>query len=276
MADIPETEQLYAGGRMEFLKMASSAAHIYGRKLVSAEAFVHPNQSYGITPVTLARDVNKLIAAGVNQIVYHGFPYVYMDRPEPGWHPFADYFNPHAKIWKDVPRINEYIGRLQSISQAGRAVMRYAIYRPRLDFPNASEGLEIPTRDFDYINEDALTRSKAVNGKLVSPGGAEFETLVLPAEDATMRKRFQSLKIMIGMPPPDDAPMRWRLANSEFLFYYNATLKDREFTLPSGSFEQWDLNTGFVTPPAGTKFLLQTGAAQLYRNLAFFPSSSRH
>lgn len=273
-ADIPETEQSYAGGRMEFLKVASSAAHVYGRRIVSAESFVHPNQAYGTTPVTLERDVNRLIAAGVNQIVYHGFPYVYMDRPEPGWFPFnppiafSDHFNPHTKIWKDLPRINEYIGRLQSIAQAGRAVMRYAIYRPQLDFPNTTEGPEIPTRDFDYINDDALMRSKSINGKLVGPAGSEYETLVLPAEDAAIRKRFPGIKMLIGMPPADDAPTRWRLADSEFLFYYNATLKDREFTLPAGSFEQWDLATGFVTTPSDMRFLLQTGAAQLYRRVA--------
>jgi hypothetical protein len=278
MADIPETEQLYAGGRMEFLKAASSAAHIYGRKIVAAESFVHRNQAYGTTAITLERDVNKLIAAGVNQIIYHGFPYVYMDRPEPGWYPFSlplafsDHFNPHAKIWKELPGINEYIGRLQSISQSAHAVMRYAIYHPQLVFPNAVEGEEIPTRDYDYINDDALSRAKVVNGKLVTTGGADYETLVLPAEDAALRKRFSGVKILVGTPPADDAPMRWHLANSEFLFYYNATLKDREYSLPAGKFEQWDLNTGFVTPPSGERFLLTTGAAQLYRNLAFIPS----
>jgi hypothetical protein len=100
-ADIPETEQLYADGRMEFLKAASSAAHVYGRKLVSAESFGHFGQAYQSTPKSLERDANRLIAAGVNEIVYHGFPYVYLDRPEPGWYPFADpptfsdHFNDH-------------------------------------------------------------------------------------------------------------------------------------------------------------------------------------
>ena len=101
LADIPETEQLFAGGRTEFLKAASSAAHVYGRELVSAESFVHFGLAYKSTPESLERDVNRLVSAGVNQIVYHGFPYVYLDRPEPGWHPFvdpapfSDHFNDH-------------------------------------------------------------------------------------------------------------------------------------------------------------------------------------
>ena len=39
---------------------------------------------------TLERDADRLIAAGVNQIICHGFPYVYLDRAEPGWYPFVD------------------------------------------------------------------------------------------------------------------------------------------------------------------------------------------
>ena len=54
LADIPETEQLYADGRMEFLKVASSAAHVYGREVVSAESFVHFGRAYQSTAESLA------------------------------------------------------------------------------------------------------------------------------------------------------------------------------------------------------------------------------
>jgi len=64
---------------MEFLKAASSAAHVYGRKVVSAGSFVHFGQAYRSTTESLERDANRLFAAGVNQIVYHGFPYVYFN-----------------------------------------------------------------------------------------------------------------------------------------------------------------------------------------------------
>src|SRR5262249_13795660 len=140
-ADIPETEQLYADGRVEFLKVASSAAHVYGRKLVSAESFVHFGKAYQSTAESLERDVNRLIAAGVNQMVYHGFPYTYLDRPDPGWYPFADppgfsdHFNDHnQKIWLAVPALNAYISRLQLVSRRARPVARYALYLPALDY----------------------------------------------------------------------------------------------------------------------------------------------
>jgi len=64
LADIPETEQLFADGRTEFLKAASSAAHVYGRELVSAESFVHFGLAYKSTPESLERDVNRLVRTG--------------------------------------------------------------------------------------------------------------------------------------------------------------------------------------------------------------------
>jgi len=139
LPDIPETEQFYAGGNAEFLKAASSAAHVYGRRLVSAESFVYAGKGYQSTPASLERDANRLIAAGINEIIYHGFLYVYMDRPEPDWFPFvppvsfSDHFNPHNTIWAAVPRLNAYITRLQYISQNGRPEERYGEYRPELD-----------------------------------------------------------------------------------------------------------------------------------------------
>ena len=39
-SSIPETEDLYDNGRYDFLKMSSSGADLYGRKIVSSESFV--------------------------------------------------------------------------------------------------------------------------------------------------------------------------------------------------------------------------------------------
>jgi hypothetical protein len=117
LADIPETEQLYAEGLYDFLKMASSAADIYGKKIVSSESFVFIADGYQTTPEQLKTNIDKLITAGVNEIIYHGYPYVYDDRPYPGWSPFAlgisSVFNGRSTFWPYIGRINGYITRLQ-------------------------------------------------------------------------------------------------------------------------------------------------------------------
>jgi hypothetical protein len=270
LADIPETEQLYADGKMEFLKAASSAAHVYGRKVVSAESFVHFGQAYQSTTRSLERDVNRLLASGVNQIVYHGFPYVYLDRPEPGWYPFgdpapfSDHFNDHnTKIWPAIPALNAYISRLQLIAQRSTPVARYALYLPDLDYQRWIVGPARASIDYDYVNDDVLSKSKVTHGKLVVPSGAEYEALVLPVDNPELRKRFPGVQILTGDIAPDQAPARWKFGDAEFRFYFNDTDSAKGYALEPGLFELWDPTTGQVTAYTQPRIELAPGKAAL-------------
>jgi hypothetical protein len=273
IADIPETEQLFAGGSMPFLKAASSAAQIYGRRLVSAEAFVRMGQAYKTTAESLERDTNTLIAAGINQIIYHGFPYEYMDRPEPGWHPFAsplpfsDHFNPrNTKIWSEIPRMNGYISRLQYIAQNGKRIVRYAVYRPELEYPNRSDVQGPQSLDWDFISEHALGQSRVRDGKLVTPGGAEYEALIAP-ESAELRRRFPGVKVLPAVPSGEEEPVRWKLGDNEFIFCFNPSSAAKTVKLPAGAWEIWDAFTGTVAPHRGDTLGLAGGAAKLLRRM---------
>lgn len=270
-ADIPETEQLYAGGDLDFLKLAASGARLAGRRIVAAEAFVHAGKAYQSTRETLERDTHALLAAGINQFVYHGFPYEYLDRPDPGWHPFSgalsfsDHFNPRARIWSEVPRLNQYIARLQVIAQQGRPLVRYAYYRPVLHAPNRSAPPPLATRDYDHLDRATLLASRVRGAKLVTPAGMEYEALVLAADDAEIRTRFPKLRTFVKEVPAGDAPARWRLADSEFRFYWNDTAKPKTYDLGAGRFEVWEAATGEVRPLAERFLTLESGAAVLLR-----------
>jgi len=79
LADIPEAEGLFAGGSYDFLKLATSAGHVAGRRVISSESFI-----------TMTTDFNSLdiedyyllagnaFAAGINRIIYHGYAYHYV------------------------------------------------------------------------------------------------------------------------------------------------------------------------------------------------------
>lgn len=194
-SSIPETEDLYDNGRYDFLKMSSSAADLYGRKIVSSESFVWRGKAYQNTPEKIKRFADELLTAGINEIIYHGFPYEYMDRPEPGWHPFAangsysSHMNQHNAFWPYLPRLNEYITRVQYISQAGTTVVPVALYRGLFAYDSigpAPQEPEIATRmmaagyNYDHIDAYVLLHSKVVGRKLISPGGEAYSVLILP------------------------------------------------------------------------------------------------
>lgn len=193
LSDIPETENLYAGGRYDFLKYAASAAHVYGRNIVSSESFVRAGNPYATTPEIIKTRADELLTAGINQIIYHGFPYEYMDRAEPGWHPFlqplpfSSHMNRHNPFWPYLPALNLYIARLQYISQTAANQAQVAVFRGNLAYEQTGGAAE-PEIDirlieagysFDHINEDALLGSRVEGGRLITPGGASYGQIML-------------------------------------------------------------------------------------------------
>ncbi|WP_346860844.1 glycosyl hydrolase [uncultured Draconibacterium sp.] len=133
-ASIPETETM---GRGEAgLKIQSSGAHLYNRPVVSCESAVYINRSYMTTPQKLKLIVDKLFAAGINQIIYHGVPYRYITPKtiDEGWYPFGNKFSSNLGegniFWKYQKEINEYVGRTQYALRSGRPQADALIYLP--------------------------------------------------------------------------------------------------------------------------------------------------
>ncbi len=199
-ADIPETEDLFAWGGYDFLKMAGSAAHVYGRSIVGSESFVWANSVYETTPEKVKVAADELLTAGVNAIVYHGFPYIMPGIPAPGWHPFtgmlgdgnySSQFNELNPLWPYYAPLNDYMARVQYLSQVGTNVAAVALYRNDLTHgademspvPKLNQALMDAGYNYDHLNVDALVRSTIRDKMLVTRGGAEYRALVLPALD---------------------------------------------------------------------------------------------
>lgn len=200
-ADIPETEDLYAEGNYDFLKFASSGGHLYGHNIVSSESFVWMNHDYETTPEKMKRYADELLTAGINEIIFHGFPYEYMDRPEPGWHPFSSSFVPvmtfsshlnfHNPFWGYLRPLNDYMTRIQYLSQTSHFVAPVALYTHYDNFPSwmptdADYPLEYSLMangyNFDFINEDVLlNRATVSNHELQTPGGP-YKAVILRNE----------------------------------------------------------------------------------------------
>jgi hypothetical protein len=143
LASVPETESML--GSEAAIKVMTSGALLYNRPLVSAESVVFGNRAYTTTPQKIKLAVDKLFAAGVNQVIYHGIPYRY--RPEKlgpeGWYPFSSPFitaiNFSSNLgegnifWKDQKEVNEYVGRVQYALRSGKPHADVLIYFPFLN-----------------------------------------------------------------------------------------------------------------------------------------------
>ncbi len=146
-ADVPETEQLYAGGSELALKVVASGAHLYGKNVVSAESLVSAGRDYMSTPTKMRAWLDKMFTSGVNSVVYHGFPYkTGLDKyGETDWHAFSSPYsglgtysenvseaNPY---WPFIDDINRYVARVQYLLRQGTPRADVLVYYPWLGIP---------------------------------------------------------------------------------------------------------------------------------------------
>ncbi|MBN1415275.1 MAG: DNA-binding protein [Bacteroidales bacterium] len=117
---------------------AVSAAHVYGKPVVQAEAFTTLRMDWNESPVRLKTLGDRNFAAGINRFVFHVFVHnPWMDR-KPGMtlNGVGLYFQRDQTWRKQGKAWMEYVTRCQALLQQGTPVVDIAVYT----------GEEIPRR----------------------------------------------------------------------------------------------------------------------------------
>jgi hypothetical protein len=205
VADIPETEMFRTNQNPLISKFASSAAHVKGGNLVSAETGTWLAEHFTETLGELKSLADVMFLAGVNHIFYHGTCYSPDEAGWPGWLFYASTeMNPRNSIWRDAPALNAYVARCQSILQSGKPDNDVLVYWPIYDYwnapTNAPPGLQVEMQRFwfrpqpiartaselwdhgyafDYVSDRQLQTAKVKNGKIQMPGGG-YRVVVVP------------------------------------------------------------------------------------------------
>jgi hypothetical protein len=124
-------------------RMASSAAHVAGKPFVASETCTWVRNHFRSALSQAKPEIDQLFLAGINHIFFHGTCYSPQDAPWPGWLFYASMqYNPRNAIWRDVPLLNEYITRCQSILQSGTHDNDIAVYWPIYDIWHTNEGMQ--------------------------------------------------------------------------------------------------------------------------------------
>ena len=119
LADIPETEMFGMDHRDILIsKFASSAAHVKGTKLVSAESCTWIDEHFCERPAEIKSFLDRLFLSGVNHVFYHGYCYSPVEAAWPGWCFYASLeMNPRNPLWREMKTLSEYVTRCQSLFQ---------------------------------------------------------------------------------------------------------------------------------------------------------------
>ena len=144
--DIPEGETMvFNYGSEAGYKLITSGAHLYNKPIVTSESAVFNGRALLTTPQKLKMVIDKILSAGVNQVIYHGTPYYYKadgQAPE-GWRPyyigamgvnFSSEIYEGNEFWSKISAVNQYAQRAQYVLRSGKAKADVLIYYPFLNF----------------------------------------------------------------------------------------------------------------------------------------------
>ncbi len=177
----------------------SSGAHIYGRKVVSAEVytFIHWER-YRATLEELKIASDGYLLAGATKFYNHGFTF----SPERIVSPsrsigFAAYIHPQNVWWNYYPKLAEYVARCSYLLRQGDFSPDIALYSPlanqwaknvlnsrkwtrEFDWGELGKLLISNGYDYDLINDDALQNlAKVADGK-IEIRNMKYKVLILP------------------------------------------------------------------------------------------------
>lgn len=191
------------------MKFASSAAHLLGKPLVSSETSTWLANHFQVLLAQIKPQVDELFTAGINHIFYHGIPYSPPSEAWPGWLFYASTnYSPSSHFWPHLPHLNQYIERCQTRLQVSQPDNDVLVYFPIHDLwatPAKSAGgihqlevhhverwlLPLPFGQlcqqlsqqgysFDYVSDALLNKITVSNGRVRSPSGSTYQTILVP------------------------------------------------------------------------------------------------
>ncbi len=187
--DIPMGEFWYRSLHPELMyqqdvRGAASAAHIYGKQIVAAEAFTGGGFN---SPYDLKKVGDYWFTQGINRFVFHTSAHQPLDT-KPGNTMVGAHINRNITWASQAEPFMTYLSRCSFLLQQGRFVADIAYLLDEnapSTMPIWGSGLNpAPPEgyDYDFINADVLIKRMSVdgNGRLVLPDGMSYSVLVLP------------------------------------------------------------------------------------------------
>jgi len=206
-----------AGHRYSSVEMAS-AAHVYGRRILGAEAFTATNEEkWQGHPANIKALGDWAFCQGVNRFVFHRYalqPWTNPDRaPGMSMGPWGLHYERTQTWWEMSRPWHEYLARCQYLLQQGLFAADLCFLAPERSPQRAKSpvktGFERPGHNFDLCPpEVVLTRMAVKNGRLVLPDGMSYRMLVLPQVETMTPKLLRKIRdlvkagaTVVGMPP---------------------------------------------------------------------------
>jgi hypothetical protein len=220
-ADVPMCEfwqplsDSYTGSlNFKPIKPAASAARLYGKPRVAAEAFTSFSLTWDEQWAMLKEVANINCVEGVTHLVFHTYTHHPAVKQKPPGTSFGSGIgSPFLRgqtWWKHMPELTTYMARCSYMLERGMPESDVLWYlgdeinhKPDQNAP-FPEGYK-----YDYCNPDALlNRLLTVNGRIVTPEGISYRLLWLPDNERMLLQTLEKLLLLVrsGAVIAGDAP----------------------------------------------------------------------
>jgi hypothetical protein len=176
------------------LRWATSANHLFGRNVTSAETFTWLHSPvFRATPLDMKAEADLHFLIGTNQIIGHGWPYSPPQVGEPGWSLYAAaVFNDHNPWHPVMPDVTRYIERTSFLLRQGQPANQVAVLLPTDDaWARFSPGKVSVTAEMEKLITPELMSSilsagynlDYIDAEAIDKSGIHYPVLVLPPTD---------------------------------------------------------------------------------------------
>jgi glycosyl hydrolase family 106( putative alpha-L-rhamnosidase) len=214
-ADLSEGEG-HHWKRLSTTRWASSASHIYGRRVTSSEVWTWLHSpSFRATPLDVKAEADRHFLQGINQLIGHGWPYTAEGIDYPGWRFYAaGVFNEKNPWWIVMPDVSRYLQRISFLLRQGQPANDVAIYLPNDDgwarFRNGNTHMVEALREvigpdviarvleagynFDFFDDDAFKQVGRVERGALVLGPNKYKAVILPSVERIPLDTLQKLE----------------------------------------------------------------------------------
>ncbi|HTL54319.1 MAG TPA: glycosyl hydrolase [Candidatus Limnocylindrales bacterium] len=202
----------------------SSAAHIYGKRILGAEAFTANDQEKWLHhPATIKTLGDWAFCEGINRFVFHRYALQPWTNRAPGMSmgPWGLHYERTQTWWEQSAAWHEYLARCQFLLRQGTFVADICFLEPEGSPMRFTPTMpwrqgntpQRPRYNFDGCTAEViLNRMSVKDGRLVVPDGPSYQVLVLPQLEAMTPGLLRKIKqlvlegaTVIG-PPPRTSP----------------------------------------------------------------------
>ena len=190
MADEPMGEFWDPGGAMETCRGMASAAHVYGKPIVGAEAFTAGGQERWLHyPASIKALGDQAFCQGINRFVFHRYAMQpWTDNRVPGMTmgPWGQHYERTETWWELTPAWHKYLARCQYLLRQGLFVADICYLQAEAP-PQSVRGIRHEGFDWDECSSEVvLDRMSVKDGRIVLPDGMSYKVLAL--SDSRMMK----------------------------------------------------------------------------------------